>query len=171
MKFHFNSELLARQAIIAAIYCTLTLSGLGFSYGPIQFRYSEVLNWLAFFDPKNIIGLTLGCFVSNIFSPYGVLDMVIGTLGTLLATYCMSKSKNMITASVFPAAFSFLYSGEAVLLGEIPQSLFLIDTLKIMLSEIIIVAVIGIPLVKILNRSNRLSSLFVDSKMKPIKNM
>ena len=36
-KMPFTARIAARQAIIAAVYVVLTLSGFGVSYGPVQF--------------------------------------------------------------------------------------------------------------------------------------
>lgn len=169
MQFQLNSRLLARQALIAALYTVLTLSGFGISYGPVQFRYSEILMWLTFLDPKNIIGLSLGCFIANITSPYGLLDMVVGTSGTLFAGIGMAKSPNKWLAAIWPAVFSFIYAGEAMFVGEIPPSLFPIVTGQIMLSELIVVGVIGIPIFMILSKNTKFMDLAIDRQMKPLK--
>lgn len=169
MSLKFNARLISRQAIIATIYLVLTLSGFGFAHGPIQFRFSEVLNWLAFLDPKNIIGLSIGCFLSNIPSPFGMLDMVVGTLGTLLATLCMAKSKTKWVACIWPSFFSFLYAAEALYTGEITKELFPIVTGQIMLSEFIITTIIGIPLVYLLSKETHFRNLIVDDRMLPTR--
>ena len=76
---------LCLMAAIAAIYAALTLSLPVLSYGPVQLRLAEALTVLAFLCPEAIVGLTLGCFLSNLLgSPY-VLDWVFGTLATLIA--------------------------------------------------------------------------------------
>lgn len=169
MKKFFTVSFMTRQALIAALYTLLTFSGLGFGYGPVQFRYSEVLNWLCFLDPKNIMGLSLGCFIANMASLYGLIDMVVGTLGTFLATYCMAKSRSKYWAMVFPSLFSFLYSAEAVFLGQVPKSLFFLDYGKIALSEIIITGLIGIPLMTLLLRFPKMQGILVDPTQKPTK--
>ena len=68
---------LVKTAIIAALYAILTIILAPISYGPIQFRLSEVMVLLAFFDPFYIGGLTLGCLLSNILGCYGVMDIII----------------------------------------------------------------------------------------------
>ncbi|MDO4813499.1 MAG: QueT transporter family protein [Gemella sp.] len=78
-------KILTVQALIAAIYVVLTVSGLSFSYGPIQFRYSESLMQLIVFSPLFWLPLTLGVAIANIFSPLGIVDVFFGTLGTGLA--------------------------------------------------------------------------------------
>lgn len=166
-KSHYFSSLLsartlARQAIIAAVYVLFTLSGFGFSYGPVQFRYAEVMTWLAFYSPTNVIGLTLGCLIANLWSPFGVIDVVVGTLGTLLSTLLMAKVSSKWIASLFPALFSFLYSGEAWFLGEITADLFPLVTAQIMLSQFIITAVIGLPLWTFLWRNKLVREALAD---------
>ncbi len=163
MKFQFHTKFLARQSLIAALYVILTLSGLGVSYGPIQFRYSEIMTWMAFFDPKSVIGLTLGCLIANIWSPFGLIDMLIGTLGTLLSTLCMSRTRSKWIAMLWPSVFSFLYSGEAWFLGQIPGALFPLVTLQIMLSEFLIVGVIGLPVMSLITRNARVRALLDDA--------
>ena len=63
--------------VIAAIYTILTIILAPISYGPIQFRISEIMMLLAFVDPIYIIGLTLGCFISNILGGFGILDIIL----------------------------------------------------------------------------------------------
>lgn len=80
-----NSINIALTAAITAIYAVLTLS-LGFiSYGPIQFRVAEIMMLLAFLDKGYIVGLTLGCFLANVIGPYGVPDIIFGTLATFIS--------------------------------------------------------------------------------------
>ena len=78
---------ITRVALIAALYATLTyLAALAnLAYGEVQFRFSEALCVLAAFTPAAIPGLTLGCFLANVFSSMGWIDMVFGTFATLLA--------------------------------------------------------------------------------------
>lgn len=77
---------LVKAAIVAAIYVVLTLLVAPFSFGVIQFRVSEVLNFLGLYHPRYIIALTLGVVIANMFNPasYGVADMLIGSLSTFI---------------------------------------------------------------------------------------
>lgn len=146
---------LVKQAIIAAVYRVLTQVLPVPQYGNIQFRLSEVMTLLAFYNKKNIIGLTIGCFISNISSPLGIYDMIFGTLGTLLATYFMTKSKNIYIASLFPVLFSFIYGIEnAILTGQIESSI--IFTVQIMISQFVIVPIIGVIIFKILEKNSKI---------------
>lgn len=94
-----RSNMLARGAILAALYVCLThLQNLilpGSTSWAIQFRVSEALCVLAFFTPAAIPGLTLGCFLYNLsFAGALPLDMLLGTAATLLATAGMYYSRN-----------------------------------------------------------------------------
>lgn len=76
---------LADIALVAAIYVALTVTPPlnAISFGAIQFRISEMLNFLAFYHPKYIIAVTMGCMISNLMV-YGPVDMVVGGLSTLV---------------------------------------------------------------------------------------
>src|SRR5699024_9571520 len=99
MNKKITARFLARQGIAAALYAVLTLALQNLSYGPLQFRVSEVMTLLAFFNPEYIWGLTLGCFLANLLSPY-LMDIIIGTLASFIAVYAMSKCKNILVVSL-----------------------------------------------------------------------
>ncbi len=83
-----------RAAMIGAIYVVLTLVFAPISYGMIQVRISEALMVLPFFTPAAIPGLFVGCLIANIFGGLGMLDIVFGSLATLLSAYLVSKIEN-----------------------------------------------------------------------------
>ena len=76
---------LADIAIVAAIYVVLTITPPlnAISYGAYQFRISEMMNFMAFYNPKYIIGVTIGCMIANFFS-FGLLDVFVGGGSTLV---------------------------------------------------------------------------------------
>lgn len=80
--------------IIAAVYAALTLITPIFSYGVGQVRISEALCVLPFFTPAAIPGLFVGCALANLGSPFGIIDIVCGSVASLLAAYATSKVKN-----------------------------------------------------------------------------
>lgn len=73
------------MAIVAAIYVVLTVTPPlnAISYGAYQFRISELMNFLAFFHRKYVIGVTAGVMIANFFT-YGWIDVVVGGLSTLV---------------------------------------------------------------------------------------
>lgn len=81
-------------SLVAAIYAGLTYLCLGFSYGMVQFRISEVLTILPCFSPIAIIGLTVGCFIAN-FASFNLFDLLFGTLATLIAAIISYLLRNV----------------------------------------------------------------------------
>ena len=79
---------IAFAGIIAAIYAALTIALAPISYGNVQFRIAEALTILPFFFPITLPGLFIGCIIANLFSPYGILDVVAGSTASLLAGLC-----------------------------------------------------------------------------------
>ncbi len=167
--FSLTSKLISKQAIIAAIYAVLTYLGWGFSYGPVQFRYSEILNWLAFVDPKNIIGLSLGCFISNIPSPLGIMDLFFGTLHTFIGAYFMAKSSNKFLAMVWHALFSFIIAFELFLAYGGGAKVFMETYGAIALSEFIIIGPIGLSLFSLLSMNKSILRVICDDEAQPVK--
>ena len=84
---HKNTQKLTLAAMTAAAYAALSLLGavFGLTFGPIQVRFSEALCLLPFLFPETAWGLGVGCLIANLFSPYGALDIVVGSLSTLIA--------------------------------------------------------------------------------------
>ena len=84
--------------MIAAIYVVLTLfiSAFNLASGAIQIRISEALTVLPAFTPAAIPGLFIGCLISNLISGGMLLDVIFGSLATLigaLGTYLLRKWK------------------------------------------------------------------------------
>ena len=101
------------SALIAAIYAVLSLSLSFLSFGPVQVRVAEALTLLPVFSPVAIVGVTLGCFVTNLVGTFtganvlGPLDMLFGTAATLTAallSYWLRKlrMKNLAIPSAIP---------------------------------------------------------------------
>ncbi|MBQ1490002.1 MAG: QueT transporter family protein [Eubacterium sp.] len=75
---------LTYAAIIAASYVALTLVLAPFSFGPMQVRVAEALTILPLFTPAAIPGLTIGCLIANLMGGAVILDVIFGSLATLI---------------------------------------------------------------------------------------
>lgn len=149
-------QYITTAAIIAAVYAALTYFGafFGLSYGPIQLRFSEVLTILPIFTPAAIPGLTIGCFIANIGS-FNLLDMVFGTLATLIAAILTRlfkdiKFKGIPLLSLFPPVIvNALIIGLEIAIFFLPEGLsvygFLISALQVGTGQLIVCYVLGIP--------------------------
>lgn len=93
---------MTQAAMIAALYVVLTVfvSAFNLASGNIQVRISEALTILPFFTPAAIPGLAIGCFISNIVTGCCVVDIICGTLATLIAavgSYMLRNNKFLVT--------------------------------------------------------------------------
>ncbi len=147
-----DTNFLVKSAAVAALYAVLTLLLPVASYGPIQFRFSEILVLLVFYNKRFIPGLVLGCAIANMFSPMLLFDVVFGTLSSYIAFKLMQKAENLYVASIFPV---LLVSVPAIVTYLILASdeVFWILLMQFMLSEFVMVSIIGVVLFKILEKN------------------
>lgn len=75
---------LVQSAMIAAIYVVLVYIFKPISFSAIQIRIAEALTILPYFTPAAIPGITLGCLLGNFLTGADMLDVIFGTLATLL---------------------------------------------------------------------------------------
>lgn len=144
---------LTQAALIAAIYVVLCVVFAPISYGEIQVRIAEALVILPYFTPAAIPGLFIGCFLSNMIGGSILVDMVFGSIATLLGaigSYCLRRSRILvllppIIANTLIVPF-VLYYGYGVNL-PIPFMM-----LTVGIGEVIAVAVLGRVLLNVLDR-------------------
>ncbi len=77
---------ITRSALIAAVYVVLTMisASVGMHNNVIQLRFSEMLCILPVFFPEAVLGLTVGCFISNLISACALWDIIFGTIATFI---------------------------------------------------------------------------------------
>ena len=105
-----NIRYLTTAVMIAAMYVVLCLILRPFSYGEVQVRVAEALTILPYFTSAAIPGLFIGCIIANLLGGSIILDVVFGSLATLLAaifTYLLRK-QNRFLASLPPIVFNAL---------------------------------------------------------------
>ena len=146
--------------LIAAVYVALTVIFVPISFGPIQFRISELLCILPFFTPAAIPGLFIGCLLGNIFGGAILWDIIFGSLATLigaLGSYLIRKHKWAVCVPpilantlIVPFVLSYAY--------QVPDSLpFLFATVAI--GEILAIGVLGNLLLAALSRNAAISRI------------
>lgn len=157
---------LVHAAIIAALYVVLTLiaNSLGLANFAIQVRISEALTILPYFTPAAIPGLFVGCLLSNILTGCMPLDVLFGSLATLLGSlgtyYISGCAKPSAQASpvrtwlaplppilsntlIVPFVLAYVYRFE----GSIPYFMVTVG-----LGEVISCGILGILLLKSLQK-------------------
>ena len=82
---------ITQAAMIAALYVVLTLlaNALGLANYAVQIRFSEALTILPFFTPAAIPGLWAGCVLANILTGCAPLDILFGSLATLVGAFLL----------------------------------------------------------------------------------
>ena len=78
---------MAYGAMIAALYVVLTMPFASFAFGVVQFRFAEALTILPYFTPAAVPGLTIGCLLANLLAGAPLLDVIFGTLATLIGAW------------------------------------------------------------------------------------
>ncbi|MBQ7045539.1 MAG: QueT transporter family protein [Clostridia bacterium] len=157
---------LCSGAVIAAFYTVLTYlsSALGLAYGAIQFRLSEALCVLPLFSGWSVVGLSVGCILGNLASPFGFWDILFGTAATLSAGILTNKCKNLnlkgipILSLMFPVLFNALLVGLEVAFlvdGEF-LPLFSITFLEVFIGEGAVIFALGLPLYLFCKKSKHL---------------
>lgn len=110
---------LVQGAAIAAIYVVLTVVFAPFGFGEVQMRVSEALTILPYFTPAAIPGLFVGCIIGNTLGGAIPVDIVFGSLATLIAAVCTYQLRSkrylapippiLINALIVPFVLRFGY--------------------------------------------------------------
>jgi len=82
---------ICQAAVIAALYVVLTYVFSAFASGVIQVRVSEALTILPAFTPAAIPGLVIGCLLSNTLTGCVLLDIIFGSVATLIGSYALRR--------------------------------------------------------------------------------
>lgn len=154
-----RTDFIVLAALIAAVYAALTYAAnaAGLAYGNIQFRFSEALTILAAFTPAAIPGLTIGCFLGNLGSPFGIVDVICGTFATFLAAILSYYTRKLtvkglpILSALFPVITNAIIVGLEITFltpenGGFDIMLFLVFAGEVALGEVLMCYGLGLPL-------------------------
>lgn len=151
----FSPKFLIQAALLAAIYSALTIVSGSFGYGPVQFRISEALTVLPAVMPAAIPGLFIGCILANWFGGFGIIDIVFGSIATLLAgisTYFLRKHRFLFPLP--PVFFNAIIVGAYVYLLYDNSYSMAFTMLFIGISEFIICYGLGLPLITFIKKNS-----------------
>ena len=150
-----NVSIITVGAMTAALYVVLTLvaNAFGLANYAIQVRFSEALTILPYFTPAAIPGLFVGCILSNLITGCMPLDVLFGSLATLLGalgTYLLRRCKwaapvppIIANTIIVPFVLAYVYHFE----GSIPYFMVTVG-----IGEIISCGVLGMILLNVLDR-------------------
>ncbi len=147
-------RIMARAAIVASLYAALTMI-LPFSYGSVQFRVSEAMCILPLFFPESVLGLFVGCVVSNLITPnIPVLDIVFGSTATLAAAALTAMIGNIARKSKEKSGSAAKY--------RIPLSVKLLAPLPaVIINAVVVGAVITVSIAGTGNINSEFWNLFL----------
>ena len=103
-----STSQLTQGAVIAALYVIFTLlsNAFGLSSGVIQLRVSEALYAIAIFSPSAILGLFVGCLLSNIIVGGILIDVIFGSIATLIGAFFTYKLRKYPFYALIPPILS-----------------------------------------------------------------
>ena len=164
---------LVRCAVIAAVYVVVCLVLAPFSYGAVQVRVAEALCLLPVFGAEYIVGVTLGCFLANLLGSTVVVDVVFGTLATLLACLVTYKLRAIrvkglaIPASLPPVVFNMIIVGAFEITfffsdGAPTAMLAVFNAVTVGIGELISCTILGVALVKLIESNAGLNKIFTE---------
>lgn len=174
MKRNSSVRKLVRCALVAAIYVVLCMVLQPLSYGAVQVRIAEALCLLPVFGAEYILGVVLGCFLSNLLGST-IVDVIFGTLATLLAclvSYALRRWRILglaIPASVPSVLFNAVIVGiEVTVLYADPANsapLWLLcvgNGISVAIGEILSCCVLGVALVRLIESNSALRRSFCE---------
>ncbi len=150
-------------SMVSAFYVALTSFSacFGVAYTGIQLRLSEVLTVLPIFSPLSVPGLVIGCLISNLASPLGIVDLIFGTISTFIAAIFTRllrhvKVKNIpILAPLPPVVFGAVSVSLMIIFTSSQRfswQIFLPLFATVGIGQFIVCYILGVPLIIILNK-------------------
>ena len=147
-------------AIIAALYVALTWlsNAFGLASLAVQIRLGEALCVLSFFTPAAPAGLFVGCIISNLTMGSAAIDIIFGSLATLVGAYFGMKMKSKwfvpfptVLANTITVPFVILicYTNEPWSLG-----IYAVTAFGVFIGELASAYIIGMILLLALERRN-----------------
>ncbi len=153
----FSARRIAAAGIIAAVYAVLTVFLPVPQYSGVQLRVAEAMTVLPFLFPEAVWGLTVGCFLANLFSPF-LLDCVFGTAATFIAALCTARVKSPYLAPLPPVICNAVIIGAEIAYfaaqdGENFIRAYLFNAFTVGLGELIACYILGLALLRFLLKS------------------
>ena len=143
---------IAFSAVVGALYAAATVLVEPLSYGLVQFRFAEALCLLPVIAPETVLGLFIGCLISNLFSPYGLPDIIVGSAATLISVFLVSKLRNPWTAPLPVVLCNALMVGAVISIYSQERIPYVAAVLWVGLGELAVCALLGLPLLNALRK-------------------
>jgi len=149
-QWKFTARYIARTGIIAAIYVAITFIFAPISYGQIQVRLAEALTLLPMILPEAVLGLFIGVLLANMLGPWGIVDIIFGSLTTLVAAYITYRFRRTYIAYLSPILLNAF--GVSLYLYAFFQIPYWITVFYIAAGQSVAVLALGIPLLRLVKK-------------------
>ena len=157
---------LTLAAMVAALYAVMGYFGniFGLTFGPIQFRFAEALTVLPFLFPGTVPGLF-------VLSPYGPLDIVVGSAATLMAAVWTSRLKSKWLAPLPPVICNTVLVGFTIgwaeaggFTAKLPVA-WLVNGLSVGAGELGVCSVLGLLLLEVMPRIGYFRTMIPEKRL------
>jgi uncharacterized membrane protein len=145
-----KTYMIARGAVIAAMYAAVTMLFQPISYGPVQLRISEALTLLPCLWLEAIPGLFVGCLIANIMGGMGLWDVFLGSAATLIAGVLTYFAPNRMLAAASPVAVNAIIVGWY--LSFLTNTPIYFSVFYVACGEAVACYALGLPLVRFVER-------------------
>lgn len=166
--------MITKTAIVACVYTVATWAFYFVGYNALQFRVSEILVLLAFIDKRYIPGLILGCFIANTVSPFGIIDMLIGTFASAFVVIMIALTRKVLgfdkmslfISSIWASVSSLIIAFGIVFIFGAEES-YWYWVLMVAIGEFVVVSLVGAPIFAwIMDREAILKKLSFDRDLR-----
>ncbi len=139
-----------KAAMIGAVYALLTVAAAPISYGVVQVRIAEALTVLPYFTPAAVPGLFVGCLIANMVGGFGILDIVFGSLATLVSAFLVTRIRVKYLVPLPPVVINAIVVG--AVLHYVLELPFYLTFLWVGAGQLVACYGLGLPLLFVLDK-------------------
>ena len=166
-----KTRTIVRCALIASLYTAVSLVLAPIAFGAVQARVSEAFTLLPVLVPDAVVGVTLGCFLTNLVGVFtganvlGALDIVFGTAALCTRRLARVRLRGLpVAAAVPPVLINAVVVGAELAWAFGPRTFagFLLQAGGVALGQLFSCFALGLPLVRIIEKTPALRAWFRD---------
>jgi uncharacterized membrane protein len=163
-----DSRDLSLISIIAVLYAVLVIVLAPISFGPVQLRIADcIIPLAALFGLPAVFGVTIGCFVSNMYYWLGFYDVFFGPLANFIAAFLifLLRRKPILATILGSLPIGFIVGGYLWIFFPPPVvfglnlPVWLAMMLSITISTLISLTLIGYPILQTMKKTQLIHSL------------
>jgi uncharacterized membrane protein len=150
---------IAIGAGFAAVYVALTYALVPLSYGPIQFRISEILMLFPFWNKRFILPAIIGVAIANLFSPLGAIDIVTGVVIAVITYTTIIWIRNKVADVILYSLLCGILVGLEI--TYVDKTPYIINFLTVTAGQLG-VCLLGLFVIRIMNHNDYIRNLLFE---------